>query len=380
MMPAPTATISKLQVFLSYRSVEARFADVLKEHLQHDFIGLVEVFLASDTTSVAAGTLWLDEVVAGLKRSQLHIVICSKTSVQCPWINYEVGAAGVRGIPIIPLCHSGLVHDQLPVPLCLSQGGILTEASGLQIVYQRIAGLIGSAVPTVDFAKYAAELAEVEAQSKEQSKVLMTSEDAGVGRADEATGGPEFELIEDPKVLCVTSPQFRELGYENQLQMVLGAFPKTIRHQFVLSSADLKKVLLEEHVDIIHIAAFVCPRGGDLYFSRVELPLGKAGGEELDRMPADVLVSLVRKANTRLVVLGASASLVLGAQLVPVTNVIAARDLVSAIALASWVETFYKTLANETLAAAFKLASEVSQAPMKLYAQQRHDPALAFTT
>jgi hypothetical protein len=142
----------------------------------------------------------------------------------------------------------------------------------------------------------------------------------------------------------------------------------------------LKKVLLEEHIDIVHIAAFVCPRAGDLYFSQVELPAGEASGEQRDILSVAALVSLIRKAKTRLVVLGASASLVLGAQLLPVTNVIAARDMVSAMALASWVETFYKALTSEPLAAAFKLATEVSQAPMVLYAQQRHDPSITFGT
>jgi hypothetical protein len=79
----------------------------------------------------------------------------------------------------------------------------------------------------------------------------------------------------------------------------------------------------------------------------------------------------MRKAKTRLVVLGGSASLVLAAQLLPITNVIAARDMVSARAMACWVETFYRTLMKEPLAAASELASRVSQAPMKLYAQQR---------
>ena len=49
-MATPTPKLaSKLFIFLSYRSVEARFADVLKRNLTNDFIGMVEVFLASDT-------------------------------------------------------------------------------------------------------------------------------------------------------------------------------------------------------------------------------------------------------------------------------------------------------------------------------------------
>jgi len=374
MSSTSTETVPRLNVFLSYRSVEARFADILKEHLLQDFIGLVKIFIASDTTSIPAGTRWFGEVIEGLRQSHLHIVICSKYSVSRPWINYEAGAAGVRGIPIIPLCHSGLVPDQLPVPLSESEGGVITQASALQKLYGRVASLIGSSIPAVDFEKYAAELKALE----EELAAAIQKESSGDDTAGEAQAGPEPELIKDPHVLCVTSAQFRELGYANQLQIVLDAFPKNIRHQVVLSSGDLKKILLHEQVDIVHIAAFVCPRRGDLYFSSVELPLGQSNAECVDRLSPDSLVALLKRANTHLVVLGGSASLVLATELLPVTNVIAARDMVSARAMASWVETFYGNLTREPLAAASELATSVSQAPMKLYAQQRHVPSMKF--
>ena len=129
-------------------------------------------------------------------------------------------------------------------------------------------------------------------------------------------------------------------------------------------------------MQIVHIAAFVCPRGGDLYFTPVTLPLGESAVEEADMVSPEVLVSLLKQAQTRLVVLGASASLVLGAQLLAVTNVIAVRDMVSAKAMASWVESFYRTLMKEPLPRAFQLATEISQAPMKLYGQQRPIPPI----
>jgi hypothetical protein len=370
-LTSPAIPASKLRVFLSYRSVEARFADVLKRHLVEDFIGLVQIFLASDTTSIPAGTHWLAEIVGGLRTSQLHIVICSKYSVYRPWINYEAGAAGVRGIPIIPLCHSGLVPAQLAVPLSESEGGIITHADALQKLYARVAGLIGSSVPLADFESYAAEFQNIE----KQSEALLSAENSSFDGSSDINR-LQHELIKDPNVLCVTSEQFRELGYENQLEIVLEAFPKNLRHQVVISSTELQRILLEERVEIIHIAAFVCPRGGDLYFSPVKLPLGKPLGDQIDFIEAAPLVALLQRAKTRLVVLGGSASLVLAAELLPVTNVIAACDMVSARAMANWVETFYRNLAKESLAAASELASQVSQAPMKLYAQQRYAPAV----
>jgi len=372
--PAPSPKLrSKLSIFLSYRSVEARFADVLKQHLIHDFIGMVDVFLASDTTSIPAGSSWHAGILEGLHQADLHVVICSSFSVRCPWINYEAGAAAVRATPIIPLCHSGLLPHQLPVPLSESEGGVITDTTSLRRMYGRIAGLIGSAVPDVDFDKLAVEFIVVQQQLAD----LMENEKSAAEQAASAIEGAEPESIKRPRVVCVTSPQFKDLGYANELSLVLGAFPESIEHQFVLNSADLKGVLTDgRQVHILHIAAFVCPRGGDIYFTPVRLPLGDSAVEEPDVVSPEVLVFLLEKAKTRLVVLGASASLVLGAQLLPVANVIAVRDMVSAKAMASWVGTFYKTLVKEPLPAAFAEATQISQAPMRLYAQQRHVPSL----
>jgi hypothetical protein len=368
--PPPKLT-SKLSVFLSYRSVEARIADVLKQHLTHDFIGMIDVFLASDTTSIPAGSSWHAGILDGLHRADLHIVICSTVSVKCPWINYEAGAAAIQTTPIIPLCHSGLLPHQLPVPLSESEGGVITEATTLRRVYGRIANLIGSAIPDVDFDKFAEDFIVVQQQLSE----LMRNERGAASVVD-----AEPESIQRPRVICVTSPQFRDLGYANELSLVLGAFPEAIEHEFVHTSTDLKDALLDgKQKHIVHIAAFVCPRGGDIYFTPVSLPLGESAVGEPDLIRPEVLVPLLERAKTRLVVLGASASLVLGAQLLPVANVIAVRDMVSAKSMASWVETFYRTLMKEEpLPTAFKLATEVSQAPMRLYAQQRHVPTFTL--
>ncbi len=366
---------SKLHLFLSYRSVEAKFADLLKKHLVRDFIGLVDIFLASDITSVPAGSRWLEEVVKGLQESQFHIIICSSYSVSRPWINYEAGAARVRGVPIYPLCHSGLEPNHLPVPLSESEGGVLTDPNSLQKLYKRIAGLIGSSVPEVDFGHYAKEFAGMEEGFINLEKTC--SEDQ---KNSNRQSHSKPETILNPHVLCVTSPQFRELGFENQLQLVLDAFPQNLHHGFVLNSTELRKILLEEQVDIIHIAAFVCPRGGDLYFSPVDLPLGKSSTDDRDVLSPDALVLLLRKAKTRLVVLGGSESWVLAADLLPITHVIAARDMVSTKAMAKWVEVFYKTLQREPLAVAHELATSVSQAPMRLYAQQPAKPEVIFNT
>ena len=50
------------------------------------------------------------------------------------------------------------------MPLSESEGGIVTDAGTLQRVYTRIAGLIGSAVPDVNFEKFAEDFVRVQQQ------------------------------------------------------------------------------------------------------------------------------------------------------------------------------------------------------------------------
>ena len=119
----------------------------------------------------------------------------------------------------------------------------------------------------------------------------------------------------------------------------------------------------------MHVAAYVCPRTGGLHFGRVELPQGTPV-EESDFISAEDLSVLLRNANTRLVVIASGDSLELATMLLPVTNVIAPRDIVAMRAMATWVKTFYEALPVKSLADACQLAAAASGAPMRLLSQQ----------
>jgi hypothetical protein len=375
MTPILPKLTSKLSLFISCRSIEAPFGVALKAHLVADFLGMVDVFLSSDTTSILAGDEWFDTIVERLNRSDFHIVICNVASAKCEWINFEAGGAALKGTRTFPLCHSGTRPDQLPVPLGLREGGVFTDTASFERLYFRLAGLIGCGVPRIDFAAYAREFREVEQEFRDLLGRHNTA-------AERAIVDAESVIPRRPRVICATSPQFKEIGYANQLELVLQAFPDTVRHEIILNSQDLKRVLLSEQVDIVHITAFVCPIQGTIYFTPVELPGGRStvSAGEADTMAADTLVSLLIQAKTRLVVVGASASLALGARLLEVTNVIAVKDMVTAKAMANWVDTFYKALLKDNhLQSAFKLATDVSQAPMAIFGRQRQFPDLMLS-
>src|SRR5262245_55012636 len=124
--------MARIEIFLSFLTVESRLADIVHKHIEADFLGLVRVFVATDVTSIPVGAQWFDSILAALQASDLHLVLCSPESIGRPWIHYEAGAAGIRRIPTVPLCHSGLETEQLPVPLSQSQGIQLADSAGLR--------------------------------------------------------------------------------------------------------------------------------------------------------------------------------------------------------------------------------------------------------
>jgi len=213
--------MGKFSVFLSHVTVESALADVLRKHLVRDFIGLVDVFESCDRLSIPAGKKWLSEVTEALKQANLHLILCSKDAALRPWIQFEAGAAHLRGIPIIPLCHSGLTCAQLPVPLSENEGVQLSELEGLISLYRSIASALGSSLPEIDFQAFANEVASFEAKYVEQQS--LTASEFGV------EGG--VERVRNPKALCISSPQFAQLGFENQLEIVLLIKSEVSRHK-----------------------------------------------------------------------------------------------------------------------------------------------------
>jgi TIR domain len=147
------------RLFISHISEEKEFAAQLKTVLTRDFLGLDEVFVSSDTESIGAGEEWLQSVATALRECAIVVILCSPDSVRRPWINFEAGAAWMRDIPIVPVCHQGLVPRDLPVPLSLRQGIALDSPEDLNRLYKKVAEVIQCQIPDRDFAALSRELA-----------------------------------------------------------------------------------------------------------------------------------------------------------------------------------------------------------------------------
>lgn len=156
--------MDKPLLFISHIAEEKDVALALKSLVEETFLGMIEIFVSSDESSVPLGQKWLEAITSSLKRCVVEIVIASPTSVKRPWINFEAGAGWVRDIPVIPLCHSGMTPGALPVPLNLLQAATATEVSQLKLVFPVLATALGSTSPTPDFASFIKTVKEFEEQ------------------------------------------------------------------------------------------------------------------------------------------------------------------------------------------------------------------------
>src|SRR5215469_3045046 len=349
----------RLKVFLSHLNLEKELAEILQQAIKRDFIGLVDFFVSSDTTSIPVGEKWLDRLIDQMGTADIDLVLCSPEAVKRPWINFETGAARLRRIPIIPICHSGLTPRQLPVPLSEFESVIASAHDDLLKLYGRIASLLSSSVPSSSLNDLVRDITAFEAVYEKR-----------IAEAAACEVTPATTVIASPRVLCISSEQFIRMGFED-FQFIRKAFPEErVSHQQVLTSAGTRDLLMHEHFDIVHVATYVCPKTGDLVFSDVDLNPGNRICGADDFLTAEAFAALLKRTRASLAVIASCESFELAAALLPVTNVVATRDVIAVAMFAAWVESFYEALPMQPLSEAFDFAVKASRAPMKLYARQ----------
>lgn len=156
-------------VFLSHIHEERELALAIKEAIEEEFSGFVEIFVSSDGITIPAGSHFLKRIEDGLVNCSAAIYLISPASVNRNWINFELGAVWIRNkineknggpeIPAIPVCHSGMTLSQLPQPinnLNAIQGNV---ASQLEFAFRGIqTAMNGKGRLKTDFIKLAEEV------------------------------------------------------------------------------------------------------------------------------------------------------------------------------------------------------------------------------
>jgi hypothetical protein len=151
-------------IFISHVSEEKELALILKRHLAADFAGRVKVFVSSDMESILTGDDWLESVKRALDEASLELILCSRISISRPWVNFEAGAAWLKKIPIVPVCHSSFPACDLPIPFSVLHAAEAGQEDGLRLIYYRIATTLKVDVPEADFKGIAKEVRDFEAR------------------------------------------------------------------------------------------------------------------------------------------------------------------------------------------------------------------------
>lgn len=142
-----------LLLFLSHIHEEKDLAIQIKNALENEFSGFVDVFVSSDGVSIPAGANFLKRIEDGLVSCVGALYLLSPVSVKRPWINFELGAVWVRNaisirgggaeIPALPLCHSGLSLSDLPAPINNLNSIQANDASKLEFAFKSIQSAVG---------------------------------------------------------------------------------------------------------------------------------------------------------------------------------------------------------------------------------------------
>jgi len=350
--------MAKKRVFISHISIETALAQTLKERLERDFLGMLDVFVSSDQSTIGAGAKWLEEVERALKRADLQIVLASKESVGRPWVNFEAGAVWLRGIPVIPTCHSGMLLTDLPVPLSMLQAVGYSDPAGLRKLYHAIATLLEVNPPGVDFDKVAAELHVVETLHTESGQVP--------------------EVLRNPKILCAASAQYAQPEFEFELDIaaIEAAFPGRVTVEKALTRKRLLALLTGQKFDIVHLVLPVHPETGELIFSMVDMLTYLPRTRNAEVMSPSSFAQLLVESETRLVVLATCRALLLAVEVATVANMAASDADITGKQAAEWAECFYGLLAQgRSLHKSFDLTRSQVAAP--ILAVRHRDVAFA---
>jgi hypothetical protein len=109
---------------------------------------------------------------------------------------------------------------------------------------------------------------------------------------------PQIEIIQSPKVLCACSPWYYTT-FKKDIELIRSQTRKMsaeITEAHSIDSTKLYKTLLGKKFDIIHIAAYVHPRTGDVCFGDLNGEGGTVSDERADPITAAAFSRLVELA------------------------------------------------------------------------------------
>jgi hypothetical protein len=136
-----------MKIFISHIGEEKEIANALKEYLENKFSKRITVFCSSHEDNLKFGTEWFTTIKENIADCDFLIALTGPLSMKREWVNFECGAGWNKGVPVIPLCHSGIKPENLFFPLKALQGGVLSNRKDMQKLFKQIATQASLEVP-----------------------------------------------------------------------------------------------------------------------------------------------------------------------------------------------------------------------------------------
>jgi hypothetical protein len=144
-----------MKIFISHIHDEKPIAENIKKIIDAGFMYQIQVFFSSEDGAIRGGEQWLNKVKKEIKESELILVLCSPASIIKQWINFEIGCGWINenddDVRIIPIVHSGLTYENLPIYLKNKQVYKIDDNNFIENLFLEISTRFGTRWKDINF-------------------------------------------------------------------------------------------------------------------------------------------------------------------------------------------------------------------------------------
>lgn len=151
----------KAGIFISHISEERELASHIQTFLRQAFGDAFPVFVSSDYKSIKSGQPWYNEILGGLRKAQVVMVLLTPASIDRRWINFESGFGMGQDAEVIPLA-LGLMTREIGLPLGQLQARDLSDLRDVEQLLVDIGSACGIKLGPVDSRGFKDELSRLE--------------------------------------------------------------------------------------------------------------------------------------------------------------------------------------------------------------------------
>lgn len=173
-------------VFISHVHQDGDAALALQKWLDDRFDGGLRFFNTSDRHALQLGSKWLEGIESALSSATALLAMLTPAGLQSPWVNFETGAAWLRGALVVPCCVSPIRKSAVPPPYSHLQGIDLLDPLDVGRLVESLADILRRRAPAHDADAFVADL----------RAVIDTTRTSVPEGAVQSRGGIRFEFLD----------------------------------------------------------------------------------------------------------------------------------------------------------------------------------------